>query len=154
MNLSLSLPCSAADLVPHKPPILCVDKVLAVADENEAKATSLVRAIAPEAGPFLCDNQILPEYFIELLAQSVAAVQGFHYMRSNRPIPEGMLAAIDHFTMHHQVVPGDALSVSLWQTMNFGSISVVEGAVSRDECILAQGRLKIWHQDQPEENGK
>jgi len=134
--------------------MLCVDKVLIVADENEPKATSLVRAIAPAVGPFFCDNQILPEYFIELLAQSVAAVQGFHHMRSNRPKPEGMLAAIDHFTMHHQAEPGDALSVSLRQTMNFGSIIVVEGAVSRDECILAHGRLKIWRQGQPKEYEK
>lgn len=147
MMTSESFPCLANNYVPHQPPILCVDKILDIQGTSKA----LIEATVPGEGPFFGSDGIIPEYFIELLAQAIAAAEGFRHKKSNLLKHRGMLASIDKFAIYKQANPGNKLLIKLQKTMEFGSFIIVEGRVLQEECLLAEGCFKIWHQDQKED---
>ena len=79
-SAGVSLPLPARLLVPHRPPMLIIHQLL---ERNED--TALAESIVPTEGIFL-DPQggLLPEYFIEFIAQSIAAINGFDARKENR----------------------------------------------------------------------
>ena len=150
MEQKTSLPYPAADLVPHEKPMLLVDMVLQIADDDDPQSCSIVEASAPEGGVFVADGQVLHEYLIELMAQSIAAVDGFKSKPDNKQPAKpakGFLAGIDAFTCTNTPTPGSKLQVRLKKTFAFGSVFIFEGSVHEENEILATGQLKIWKED-------
>lgn len=146
MTNCLKVSYSVAGLIPHQPPALCVERVLSLVRDEGNESNSLVEAFVPNDGPYLLSGKITPEYFVELLAQSFAAVQGIRNKINKSPIPKGMLAAVDNLSVHQEITPGDRLIISLQKTLTFGSISVFQGTVQHGDCVVADGTMKIWHE--------
>ncbi|MBW2164233.1 MAG: hypothetical protein JRF43_07295, partial [Deltaproteobacteria bacterium] len=118
-STGVSLPLPARLLVPHRPPMLIVNQLL---ERNED--TALAEAIVPTEGIFL-DPQagLLPEYFIELIAQSIAAINGFDARKENRPPLIGYLVGIDNFSWIDRARPGETLQVSIKKTFEFQAVT-------------------------------
>jgi 3-hydroxymyristoyl/3-hydroxydecanoyl-(acyl carrier protein) dehydratase len=135
------------DFILHQPPMLCVDKILGLQKTSEA----LIEATVPFEGPFFSFDGIIPEYFMELLAQSIAAVEGFRHKKSKVLKHEGKLVSIDEFTLHKQAEPGDTLLIKLKKTTEFGSFIVVKGWILRGKHLLAEGSIKVWNQEVKED---
>ncbi len=145
-----TLPCPAAGLIPHEDPMLLVNTVLQIADDNDPESYSLTDAITPQNGVFLYNKKVSIEYLIELMAQSIAAVDGFksHPDKDEQKKPsKGFLAGIDDFTLNNTPTPGTKLLVKLKKTLSFGSIFIFEGSIYELDEILATGVLKIWKED-------
>lgn len=101
-------------------------------------------ATAPVAGPFADEGGLMPEYAIELLAQTLAAGQGYLALADDRPAAGGMLAGVDHFFWTGRpVAPGDQLLARVQSELAFGQFLVLSGAISRTGEEVARGRLKI-----------
>jgi len=137
-----SLPLPARLLVPHRPPMLIIHQLLERNDD-----TTLVEAIVPTEGIFL-DPQggLLPEYFVELIAQSIAAINGFDARKESRPPLIGYLVGIDNFSWIDKALPGETLQISLKKTFEFQAVTIMEGRIIGPNGLVACGELKVWEE--------
>ncbi len=140
----------AAGLVPHRPPMLFVKKLL-LRKENLA----IVLAELPACG-------VLPELFVELIAQAMAVVSGYDAKKTGEPVKGGMLVGVDRFFCAEEtrrVVSGGSYLVKIEKEFQFGSITVIAGEIYVAETAMeklekgeefapqervAWGKVKVW----------
>ncbi len=135
----LPLPQPAASLLPHKPPMLLVDTLL---QRNETQSEA--SAILPTTGIFIHSGRILPEYFIELIAQTAALGNCYDAVADSKKPRDGMLVGIDAFTWPGKPQPGTPVSIKTDICFAFGAIKSIHGQVMAGDCLLATGDIKVW----------
>lgn len=134
------LPMNAADLMPHQPPMLLVERLLEKSDKK-AKA----EAVAPDGGMMIdAAGRIIPEYFIELMAQAMAAAQGYECLEEKKENLGGFMASIDAFIWYGGARPGERLLVDLEKILEFDAITCFEGRITQDGRLIAEGGIKVW----------
>ena len=143
-DITPPLPCSAADLVPHEPPMLLVERVIQVVSEENSDGWSIVEAKAPENGIFVADGRVLPEYLIELAAQAIAAVDGHQNLRCSVGPSVGFLVGVQNFTWQADLLPGMALRIELNKSFTFGSMKIFTALVYNADILICRGDIKIW----------
>ena len=137
------LPCQAALLVPQKPPMLVIDRlVLRDAEKNY----SLVETMVPTEGVFIeSDGRVIPEFFIELIAQSMAAVNGYDAMHDNEENGQGVLVGLEDFSCKGNAATGELLKVEVKKIFEFGPVTTMSGKVINSAGeLLAEGSVKAW----------
>ena len=139
------LPCPAMELVAQRPPMLLVDTLVY---RDRPGNFSVVVATVPTAGVFLGpEGKVIPEYFVELVAQGGAAVNGYDAITDAAGETRGFLVGIDRFSWHGEARTGEQLRVELVKTFEFGPVTVMSGRVfNHDEQLLAEGEIKAWEQ--------
>ena len=104
--VSLDLPMPAFMLVPHRPPLLLVDRLLEIAEESgvvEAKMTG-ASLLADESG------RVDPLAAVELMAQACAAVKGYRDRQNGLLTPgKGFLVGVRKFQVAGALSMGDLL---------------------------------------------
>ncbi|EKD37034.1 MAG: acyl carrier protein dehydratase [uncultured bacterium] len=137
------LPLPAAALLPHRPPMLFVETLVARHGNR-----STARAVLPDSGICVSENRLLPEYFIELVAQATALANGYDGLCLGRPVHDGMLVGIDGFSFHGRAtegsIAGRVVRIETEKTFEFGAIKVIHGEVYNDRELLAAGDIKVW----------
>jgi 3-hydroxymyristoyl/3-hydroxydecanoyl-(acyl carrier protein) dehydratase len=139
------LPCQAVALVPQRPPMLIVGRLL----ERDRQANfSLLEAVVPENGVFVeRDGGVLPEYFIELVAQAMAAVNGYDGLVDGEEAGRGFLVGIDNFRWQGSAGSGERLKIEIEKDYEFGPVSVMAGKVfNRAGEMVAAGEIKAWEE--------
>ncbi|NTV15351.1 MAG: ACP dehydratase [Desulfobulbaceae bacterium] len=139
------LPAPALQLVAQRPPMLLVD---ALVHRDRPGNFSVVTATVPRAGIFLGpDGCVIPEYFVELVAQGGAAVNGYDAISDGEGGSRGFLVGIDKFVWLAGARVGEELRVELVKTFEFGPVTVMSGRVfNGTEQLLAEGEIKAWEQ--------
>lgn len=138
------LPCAAQRLVPHRPPMLLVHRLLDKQDDHAA-----VEAIAPEEGIFVDPARgITPEYFVEVIAQAMAAASGFDALEKGTPPSGGFLVGIDECRWHGSAEGGETLRIELEKRFQFEAVTVMAGRVLGRGGCLATATVKVWETDQ------
>ena len=130
--------------LPHRPPMVLIDKVLEVTDE-----TALCESYVREDGVlrnFLNENSELPSYFtIELIAQTVGVWSGYLAKLHNIDIPPmGMVLGArdlkypkDHFDK------GSVLKIQVKKIMDDGAIASFDGEIISEDKTVASGRVNL-----------
>lgn len=134
-----TLPQLAETLLPHKSPMLFVQTLV---ERQGSRAVAM--AILPTTGPFVCGGYIVPEYFIELIAQTAALGNCFDARACGTATRDGMLVGVDSFSWPRQARIGLPVSIETNITLVFGAIKVVYGEVFAGEELLAAGDIKVW----------
>ncbi len=139
------LPCAAIGLVPQRPPMLLVDRL--VARDREANS-SMAEALVPVDGVFVEQGRrVLPEYFIELVAQAMAAVNGYDALVDGVKSGRGFLVGIEGFIWQGTAEPGELLKVEMVKNFEFGPVTVMAGKVLNEAGqVLASGEIKAWEE--------
>jgi len=138
-----TLPCAAQRLVPHRPPMLLVDRLLDKGDEH-----ALVEAIAPQEGIFVDPLRgVAPEYFVEVIAQAMAAASGFDVLEKGKPFGGGFLVGIDDCRWYGTAALGETLHIELEKRFQFEAVTVMEGRVVGRGGCLATATVKVWETD-------
>ena len=125
--------------------MLLIDRLLTRDREIEHAE---VDATAPEEGVFVdAKGDLLPEYFIELVAQAMAAVNGYDSRCDGLETGRGFLVGIEDFSWKGKASSGEKLKVEMKKNLEFGPVTVMSGKVinSSDE-ILAGGEIKAWEE--------
>lgn len=135
----MSLPQPAAAMLPHRPPMLFVETLVARHGNR-----STAEAVLPASGICVSDNRLLPEYVIELIAQATALANGYDAFCLGRPLRDGMLVGIDAFSLYGRAVPGRAVRIETEKTFEFGAIKMIHGEVYDGPELLAAGDIKVW----------
>ena len=140
------LPAPAARFAPQQAPMLLVDDLLSVGD-GDAVAEAIVR----EGSLFVDNEGVLDNAaYLEMIAQTIAVFQGFQNYGTGKPA-SGMLLGTRNFDVRGTARLGDRLAIRIQPSATLGAFSILTGAVSRGDEILASGEIKVWkNQGQPE----
>ena len=137
---NLSLPCPVDTLVPHRPPMLIVRRLL----EREGDR-AVVEAVVPADGIWVGpDRGVLPEFYVEVIAQAMAAVNGYDALLEGHPPGDGFLVGVDAFTWHRTVAPGERLWIDVEKTFEFEAVKIIHGLVRNQAGEVAVGEIKVW----------
>lgn len=134
-----TLPIKAIALIPHRPPMLFVDSLIERSGD-EARAS----AVMPDSGICFDPEYAFPEYFIEVVAQAMAMVNGYDARVAGKKLQDGLLVGVDRFSFTGTAPAGAVLHVAIRKTMEFGAINIVHGEIFCGERLLAEGDLKVW----------
>lgn len=120
----------------------------ALAHRDRPGNFSVVTAMVPAAGIFIGPGGgAIPEYFVELVAQAMAAVNGYDAQTDGAAATRGLLVGIDRFLWQGAAAAGEELRVELVKVFEFGPVTVMGGRVfNLAGELLAEGEIKAWEQ--------
>jgi predicted hotdog family 3-hydroxylacyl-ACP dehydratase len=144
----LTLPLPAERLLPHRPPMLCLDSLRAVS-ETQAEAAA---RLAP--GHILVhEGRLCEAGLVELAAQTLGAMQGYWDMKLGRPVRDGFLAAAQRFSFFDRAGLGDDLRITVDLVAELGGMHLVEAVITKidatgEPTTIAAGKLKVFVPEQ------
>ena len=143
MNISELKDWPVERLLPHKPPMILIDRVVAIgADHFEAEV--VVRHDSP-----FCDGEKVAAWVgLEYMAQAVAAYAGAEAIAASRPGMTGFLLGTRHY---EPSVPafaiGSVLRIAVKKVLHQpGGLSVVECSLRRagEDASLVTANLSVY----------
>jgi radical SAM protein with 4Fe4S-binding SPASM domain len=135
------LPLKASRLVPHKPPMLIVDELTKVGERESVSELEISKdSILIEEGDKICDV-----FYLEMIAQSVAAFNGFKNMGNGGASIEGYLLGIKNLEILGDASTGDKLRVCTYEVAKFDEFGIIKGEIFKGKEMLARGEIKVWH---------
>jgi len=147
--MSEFLPVSA--YLPHRAPLLLLDRVMAVSDDSVICEVTVEGAGV--LAPFLTPQGDLPAWYgVEIMAQTVGVWSGFHArQRGDREISPGMLLGGRGYRATHPTFAANStLRVEMRLLMRDDKLGSFEGEIRSGETLLASGRLNTYQPDQHE----
>nr|WP_320050710.1 hypothetical protein [uncultured Desulfuromonas sp.] len=136
----LSLPMAAQKLLPHRPPMLLVDALVAFSPG----CGTVISEVRAEDLFVRDDGTLEPVAFIELIAQGYAAVKGYEDTLNDVAVREGFLVGGRQVKLLAKARVGDRLAIDIETSGHLEGFCVVDGVVRREEEILAEGSIKLW----------
>jgi len=131
---------SVKRLIPHRPPLLLVDRLLEFKDQS-----GLIEATVMSDNILLCDDGGIDQIAMaELIAQSYAAVKGYDDLLHDKPVKKGFLVGIRKIHFNYRAFVGDRLLINVSTIASIGGFTVVEGKVMHDDDVIASGTIKLW----------
>ncbi len=140
MNESLQLPLEAVQLVPHRPPVLAIDRLTEFGGEGD-----VVESAIPMDSIFIRDDgSVEPLVLVEIIAQAFAAVKGYGELRENNPVSKGFLVEVKACKVYGAAHGGDRLRVVINRLGGTPDFSLAEGKVLRGNDVLVSGKVMVW----------
>lgn len=134
------LPVEISGLVPHKPPMLTVDRLLTVGERSSVSEMEISKDAV-----FVGENGKLDDaFFPEIISQAIAAQDGFKHFGNGKSRPDGMLLGIKNLEISGSAYAGDRLRVSVHKVAKYGEFGVIQGEVFKGNDLIAKGEVKIW----------
>jgi len=141
-----TLPAPVDGLIPHRVPMRLIDTLLSVGERSGRTCTRVTQRM-----PFVDSDGRLDECaFIEMMAQSIAAVVGFERLGRGVAVG-GMLVGAKDMRIEGTARVGDLLEIAVYKAARFGDLGVIEGVVERDGEVLASGMIKVWEKAESDE---
>lgn len=137
------LPIDVARFMPHKPPMLLIDRLLEVGDRVSQCEMTVRRGMIFVDGDGRLDDASFPE----IISQAVAAQEGFRRIGSSTPLKEGFLLGVKKMEILGMARVGDTLRISLYKASKFGDFGILEGTVYNGDALIARGEVKVWQND-------
>jgi len=139
-EVEIKLPSESLKFVPHRETMLLVDELLEYTTGN-IKGKTLIK----KDNPFLHDSGIMGRNcLVEIMAQTVAAGNGYNAMVRGDTLKTGFLVGVNDFTFFENVRVGDELLVLTNEDSTFGDFTMVQGNISRGKELIARGNLKLY----------
>lgn len=137
--MTSSLPCSAAELLPHRGNMLLL-RSLDQWEEQRAVASACM-----DDARLFCDSLGRTESaaLIEMAAQTVFAWTGWRDRSRSAPPVTGYLAGLRQFRFLSSPLPGEPLRVRCQEVLRISGSAVVETEVHGKAGLLAAGRLLL-----------
>jgi radical SAM protein with 4Fe4S-binding SPASM domain len=137
------LPVDAGQLVPHKQPMLLIDRLLEVQER-----ASLSEMIVRDDMIFVAKDGRLDEAsYPEIISQAIAAQEGFRKIGSRGPHQEGFLLGIKNMVISGGARVGDTLRISVLKVAKYGDFGIIQGEVRNGDTLIASGEVKVWQGD-------
>jgi radical SAM protein with 4Fe4S-binding SPASM domain len=135
------LPLQADGMIPHKPPMRIINTLDALAERS-----ALCSALIKKEMPFIEeDGSIDNVAYLEMIAQSIAALNGFRSINESGSSIEGYLLGAKNLAIFGEAGEGDRLSIMVFKYARYGGFGIVRGVVSKNNEIIAKGEIKVWH---------
>jgi len=136
----LALPVPVEMLLPHRRPMCLVDRLVEFDDNS-----GVVEARIADDSLIVDRNGALDRIvFIELIAQSYAAVRGYSDLLGGKNIKRGFLVAAKRIEIIGQAAAGDLLRIKVTTTSEVGDFNIADGVVMKGDDVLAAGNITVW----------
>ena len=131
---------AASLLIPHRTPMRLVDTLLSVHE-----GCGVTESVLPPTSMMADGEGRLDEVaFMEMIAQSYAAMKGYMDLVEGKSAVEGFLVGVRRLEVTGRAYAGDRLLTSIRTVTSFGGFAVVEGGVTRGDETIASGIIKLW----------
>ena len=138
LHENVSLPAEVIDIVPHKPPMLMVDRLVEVGKQT------VVETEVKKEMVFVNETGRLDEIaFVEMVAQTMAAHEGFQNADGGN-YREGFLIGVKNFKIYKAASMGDVLKIIIERITQYGEFAVINGQIFNNGNKLAEGEIKIF----------
>jgi predicted hotdog family 3-hydroxylacyl-ACP dehydratase len=124
--------------IPHRPPILCIDRVLE-ADADHAMAE---RVVAP--GADIEEGELWEEGLVEGLAQTAAVLNAFDERKAGRRSRKGMLVGVRRCQIRRRARVGERLTFRVELIRRILPLAVMRCEVRAGDELLASGEMKFY----------
>jgi radical SAM protein with 4Fe4S-binding SPASM domain len=135
------LPVPVEGIVPQKPPMRIIDTLDKLA-ERSASCSALIKKDMPFINDDLSVDNVA---YFEMIAQSIAALNGFRNINESGASPEGYLLGAKHLEMLGKAEAGERISIMVFKYARYGGFGIVKGVISKKDRIIARGEIKVWH---------
>ncbi len=136
----LALPCPAEELIPHRPPMRLIERLIAIDGKN-----GIVEARVGAAALLTdVDGMLEDVALVEIMAQSYATLKGYIDRRDQIPVRQGFLVGIKKMVRHASVQADDLLQVHIRTAAELGDFAIAEGEIRRGDELIAEGDVKVW----------
>jgi radical SAM protein with 4Fe4S-binding SPASM domain len=139
----MKMPAAVSGMIPQCPPTRMVDRLLSVGER-----VAVVETTIQQDNLFVNEDGTLEDSaYLEIIAQSAAALNGFRSTRRQAAgnEPEGYLLGARDVEVLDTARVGDVLNTRVFKAARYGDFGIIEGQVFRDEHLLARGEIKVWH---------
>ncbi len=93
--------------------------------------------------PFLVADKLGEPGLVENIAQTVAAMVGFHCYQQNVPVPIGYIAGLSDLRVLALPMLGSTIETSVKIRHQVMDVTVVEGKVEQDGQLLCSCEMKV-----------
>ena len=135
-------------LVPHRAPMLLIDRIIEVADDAVTATARIDRTSV-----FALGDEGVPSYVgLEMMAQTVCAYDGLRRFEEGLPPPVGFLLGCRRYSVRRPyLAPGTILTITAHMLIH-------DGAMASFDCIIrdaelasfAQGSLNVYRPATPQ----
>jgi 3-hydroxymyristoyl/3-hydroxydecanoyl-(acyl carrier protein) dehydratase len=131
------------DLIPQRPPIVMVDKLLSCDGQ-----TTVTQLLVRKDNIFLHKDKLSPAGLMESMAQTAAARTG--WLLKNRPegenkrAPIGVIGSIKNFRLHLQPAAGKTITMTVEVQYEIMQATIVSAKVEVEGNLAAEAELKIF----------
>lgn len=139
------LPTAAAPFLPQHPPASLIDRLVSLG-ERSAVAETVIPSESPYA---LEDGRVDEAVYLELIAQTIAAQNGFRLRPELRAGAGGMLLGAKKLEISGSVLAGDLLRIEVRKTAGFDDFGIIHGTVSHGGDVIASGEIKVYAKPLP-----
>lgn len=131
------------ELLPHRPPLLLVDRVLEISHGESIHALKCVSGLDPYFAGHFPNMPVVPGvYLVEGLAQTTALLCFMTFEHRGEPYEKKcMLTSIEEAKFRRPVVPGDVLHYYAKYERNRGPFYWFSGQVKVDDEVVAEARI-------------
>jgi len=126
-------------LIPQRPPIVMVDKLISAADKKTLSGLK----ITPE-NIFVEDNCLQEPGIIENIAQSAALGVGYLCQSKNEKIPIGFIGAVSNLKIFSLPKVNTEITTEIQVEYEVMETTLISSKVFCNEQLLAQAEMKIF----------
>ena len=137
------LPMSVENLIPQKLGMRVVSSLLKVGER-----TAKIESIFTEKSPFVKPDGSIEEIaYMEMMAQSAAAMNGFEKFDTDRPDPGGFLIGGQKINIYCKAYIKERLIIDISKQAKFGNFGILTATIKRNNDLIAEGEIKIYKND-------
>jgi len=134
-------------MIPQKPPIVMIDKIIAVSAQKATTALTI-----KTDNVFCQDNHLQAAGLTENIAQTAAAQVGYLAHQAGEKPPVGFIGAIKNLKIHQLPKVGDEITTTIEVEHEIMHFTLINGTAKLGENILAACQMKIFVHDNENEN--
>jgi 3-hydroxymyristoyl/3-hydroxydecanoyl-(acyl carrier protein) dehydratase len=127
------------EMIPQRPPIVMVDKLISV---EEGKTTTGL-SVQPD-NIFVMDGIFREPGIIENIAQSAALGVGYTYRNNNEEVPLGFIGAIKNLVINFLPEVYSELTTEVTVEYQVMEATLIRGCVFSEGNLVAECEMKIF----------
>ncbi|MEK7721224.1 MAG: hypothetical protein AAB359_02415, partial [Elusimicrobiota bacterium] len=131
------------ELIPHRRPMIMIDALLEASPERGVAAKTFRRQDYGLDGDVVCETAL-----VECVAQTTAALFGYHRLSNSGEAGLGFLAALSSFAFSRRPSVNEPLRIEAQVVRSFGAMWIVKGRVLSGGELVAWGEIKIYMQNE------
>lgn len=139
------LPMSTNHLIPQELGMRVVTTLVKVGERY-----GQVESVFSTDSPFIKKDKSIEEMaYMEIMAQSAAAMHGFEKFDTGAKNHGGFLIGGQKINIYIKAFAGEKLITDIYKTTKFGNFGILTATIKRGDEMIAEGEIKIYENETP-----